>query len=250
MASNSRQPDVKWLIPAVGQDDVFDVWAGGTEFGDWEVVVPIVQNLDPQSVVKSFHARLVSAIRGRVVWLVGTGDAAHLCVDLLTRARSGRCALIDPPVALLLPLEEQAADFEAGMDRVADLDVLRQSLEEVTWAQGLGYSEEERLRILISALEEGDLPGDEQTQAEIRATLSASRQSFDRGSGLESAKLEPWWEAALKLGVDRPVGAWFSSGSRVPDLLPVSRTELTGWSPVWWQSSGAEAAGALRKYFE
>ena len=101
-------------------------------------------------------------------------------------------------------------------------------LAEVTRAQGLGYSEEERLRIFISALEEGDLPGDEQTQAEIRATLSASRQSLDRGSGLESAKLEPWWEAALKLGVDRPVGAWFSSGSRVPDLLPVSRTKLTG----------------------
>jgi hypothetical protein len=192
---------------------------------------------------------LVSSVTGTYLQIVGSGDAAHLCVRLLSHASDGRCALIDPPVVTLLPPVDQDEMLEAGMQVVSEMPNLRGPLEEVTNAQEAGYSEEDRLRILISALEDSDLPGDDTTRAEIQAMLQSYRSSLERGEARDSEDLEPWWFGAVNSARSGQVKAWFPVVRHLPDIPSVEIRKVS-WAPTWWQESSEDAAAEVAHFLQ
>jgi hypothetical protein len=109
------------LVTPVGLEHVFDRWKLLGGFSDWRVVEPVVVGLDAERVARGFYEELVSSITGTYLRIVGSGDAAHLCVRLLSHASDGRCALIDPPVVSLLRPADQDEMLEAGMQVVSEM---------------------------------------------------------------------------------------------------------------------------------
>lgn len=239
---------VRLLLTSLGNDHVFDDWLVADGFSGWRRVVPVVRGLDPQCVMEEFYNELVSEVSGRRVWLVAAGDASHLGVDLLGRAAAGGCVLIDPPVAALLSQDQQDEALDSGLARVTELDVLGGPLQEIDQAIEMGVSEEDRLRILISALEEGDLPGDAETQAEIRSMLGSYMTSLDDGADRETVELAPWWETAAILTSPRRLKAYFSAGRILPDRLPAGDSEVTRWPQSWWRSP--DVPGRVSAFFD
>jgi hypothetical protein len=242
-------PQVNLLVPAVGLEHIFDEWTKTETFGGWQVRVPTVAGLDAEKVVRSYYSDLVSAVSGTYLRIVAAGDAAHLCVDLLSNAVDGRCALIDPPVALLLPIEEQDDILESGVNIISDMEALRGPLEEVDIASKLDYSEDDRLRVLISALEESDLPGDEQTRGEIRAMLRSYRKSIEEGASQEVVNLDPWWVTVENSPHRNRIEAWFSGNRHLPNSLPI-HSHKTTWRSDWWHSSSEEVAREVATFLQ
>lgn len=247
MTRPAEEP-VRLLITSLGNDHVFDDWLVADGFSGWRRVVPVVRGLDPQCVMEEFYDELVWEVSGRRVWLVAAGDASHLGVDLLVRADAGRCALIDPPVAGLLSQDQQDEALDSGLACAAELDVLVGPLQEIDRAIELGVSEEDRLRILVSALEEGDLPGDAAMQAEIRSMLGSYRESLDVDADGEAVELGPWWESAAVLKSPRRLKAYFSAGRILPDRLPAGDSEVTTWPRTWWRSP--DVPGRASAFFD